>query len=555
MKKFAILFLCYFVAIGRLFAWGEGHIVHCNLVLDYLPKEISAFLKKDSAMPPQKWVKFPDGMAKHSAQEKVLNALGKDEVAFIENCASSQYFWHHDNAKCMAYILLAKAIRENDSKKASFYFGVLMHSIADMSALNHGPLLHYLTFFKYNPTAFPDIDLDLRVYNDLPELRNATTKKLAIFKPEVLPNDISQNIAQLYMQSAFDSAFLSKIENKIAVYQAGKKYSDSYIETFSQLIDYQVRQGVNITCSAWALGKSNTPLNPKDFLSADMKKVVLPKSAQIQSKRILMKLAKQRKLSDDSVFSGLCDDSKLPAIAFIVEKSGVMDRSAIGLKTKFLAAISARHLKKTGKNIRLIDIVDLKNTDLSPKNFPVLVISDLTGERFKKYIEPYVQQGGKILIMGGQTANFAGLQNLCKTRPNHETPVSTKWGVVNKAEIKKMSLHFKNAFAPLVKNEVPFERNPNVIGWYKPISNIEILPSENVVAFVDLKYGDAQQSYCVSAGFKNSKGEIYAIWLPQYLLMPTLFSNDTLQMQDWSKPTLDSFSAPIFEKCIDILQN
>ena len=132
----------------------------------------------------------------------------------------------------------------------------------------------------------------------------------------------------------------------------------------------------------------------------------LPSDIKIKSKRILIDFSKQRKLSDDSVFEGLCDETKTPAIAFIVEKSGIMDRSAIGLKTKFLASISARYLKNSGKNIKLIDIADLKNFDLSPTKYPILVISDLTGMRFKKYIEKYVDDGGKIIIMGGKTADF-----------------------------------------------------------------------------------------------------------------------------------------------------
>jgi hypothetical protein len=78
------------------------------------------------------------------------------------------------------------------------------------------------------------------------------------------------------------------------------------------------------------------------------------------------------------------------------------------------------------------------------------------------------------------------------------------------------------------------------------------VPSEKVISLIDLKYGDDQKTYTVSAGFKNDKDEIFAIWLPQYVLMPTLFSDD-IDTQDWSKPVLDSFSAPIFEKCINIL--
>ena len=553
MKKFTVFTLSFLFYLTDLFAWGNGHIGHADLVLNYLPNDIANFLKSETSLPPQKWAKFPDGMKKHSVQPNVVNAIGIADASFIDTFARSQFFWHHDDAKCMAFILLAKAFRENNPKSASFYFGVLMHSISDMSAFNHAPILHYLTFFKYNPQAFPNVNLDIDAYNELPEIRKRTKEILADFIPDTSLKDFEQTIAQLYMQSAFDSAYLSKIENKIAIQEKGKKYSNAYIETFSRLIDYQVRLCVNITCSAWALAKSDTELNPKNFLFADLKKVELPKNIKIKTKRIFMKFSKQRKLSDDSVFEGICDETKTPAIAFIVEKSGIMDRSAIGLKTKFLASISARYLKKIGKNIQLIDIANIKNFDLSPEKFPVLVISDLTGVRFKKYIEKYVNDGGKIIIMGGQSTNFSGLQQHCKTRPNNETPVSTAWGVVNIDVIKKMSLTFKNAFASLEKNEIPFKRNPNVVGWYKPISNIEILPSEKVIPLVDLKYGDDKKTYTVSAGFKNDKGEIFAIWLPQYLLMPTLFSDD-IGTQDWSKPILDSFSAPIFEKCLNLLQ-
>ena len=553
MKKIIVFTLSFLFYITDLFAWGNGHLVHGDLVLKYLPNDIASFLKSETSLPPQKWIKFPDELKKkHSVQQNVVDAIGIDDASLIDTFSRHQYFWHDDEAKYMAFVLLAKAFRENNPKSASFYFGVLMHSVSDMSAFNHGPILHYLTYFKYNPKAFPNVILDMEVYNELPEMRNRTKELLADFTPDTSLKDFEQTIAQLYVQSAFDAAYLSKIENKMAIKEKGKKYSSVYIETFSRLTDYQVRLCVNITCAAWAFAKSDIELNPRKFLSADLKKMELPQSIKIKSEQILMNFNKQRKLSDDSVFEGLCDETETPAIAFIVEKSGVMDRSAIGLNIKFLASISARHLKKIGKNIRLIDIANIRNFDLSPKKFPILVISDSTGKYFKKYIEKYINDGGKIIIMGGRSAKFSDLQSYCKTRPNNETPVSTAWGVANVEEIKKMSLAFKNAFAPLAKNEIPFKRNPNVIGWYKPISNIEIVPSEKVISLIDLKYGDDQKTYTVSAGFKNDKDEIFAIWLPQYVLMPTLFSDD-IDTQDWSKPVLDSFSAPIFEKCINIL--
>ena len=254
MRTIYTFFLLFLFGTAKLLAWGEGHIVHIDLVLDYLPTEISTFLKSETVLPAQKWGKFPDGMKKHIVQKDVVNTIGKAEAEFIDSFARSQYFWHHDNAKCMAFLLLAKAFRENNPKSASFYLGVLMHSIADMSALNHGPLLQYLTFYQYNPKAFPNVNLDINVYKESPEIRKRTKEILSDFIPDRSQKNFSDVIARLYTQSAFDSAYLSKIENKIAIeglkkiLEQGKVIASICASPAVVLASHGLIQGRKATC-------------------------------------------------------------------------------------------------------------------------------------------------------------------------------------------------------------------------------------------------------------------------------------------------------------------
>ena len=55
MKKIIVFTLSFLFYITDLFAWGNGHLVHGDLVLKYLPNDIASFLKSETSLPPQKW--------------------------------------------------------------------------------------------------------------------------------------------------------------------------------------------------------------------------------------------------------------------------------------------------------------------------------------------------------------------------------------------------------------------------------------------------------------------------------------------------------------------
>jgi len=79
-----------------------------------------------------------------------------------------------------------------------------------------------------------------------------------------------------------------------------------------------------------------------------------------------------------------------------------------------------------------------------------------------------------------------------------------------------------------------------------PFSDVSIRPGNGIVSLFDLDNGT--ERFCVAAS--NGK----AVWLPQYLLMPFLFSEDRA-MRDWAHPELDSFGADVLKTALLSLEN
>lgn len=541
-----------FVSATTAFGWGKGHETHAKLVFENLPKEIADFFGNDGGKSLAKWSKFPDGHKKHAQNTEVVKALGIDEAQALDGIFKSQFFWHSSEGKCAAFAMLAKAFREKRKEAAEFYAGCLLHSVADSSAFNHGPLVHVLTYFNYNKDAFPKVDLDLYVYNSSQAIRDEIGAMLKDFKPAPLEGGFDNIFGQILFSEWEDAAFLAGIESKLLEpAKDGEKYSRGYIECMSATAARQTRSGANLVCSAWNLAADNGPIpQGKPFIGKETKDRAAKQISQFVA---------SKKLSDDSVYDGLFDDTPngKKSIVFVAECSSLMGGAKLGFSNRFLAAIAARSLKNAGKPVKLADLKEIEKKYPSADECPVLVLPVSAHIPNRKGFLEYMDSGGKVLILGGTNAAIPGLEKNFSRRDNSETPVSTKYGKANEEQIKLMSVVFAPPFAESVGlKHAPFKCNPNTpAGWGKPVSNLEILISDKVVPLANLEYGPEAKSYCICAALKGDDGKIRALWLPQYMLMPMLFTDKSERMKDWSRPELDSFSRRVFFGCVELLEN
>ena len=558
MKKL-LLILAMALPAADLLAWGAGHDVQVAQTFRRLPPQIRENISDQNQKAMLRWAHYPDGHKKPSSNAEVVKALGESEAKWLDGFIPVQYAFHSTNGKCAAFMMLAKSFREKRYDAATFYMGALMHSIADPSAFNHGPLTHMLTYFRYNNAAFPKCNLDLIVYDNSPEIRKRTEELLEGFKPDMSERKLDDVLAELQIQSWKAAAFMSSIESGLYVPPAaGQNYSKEYVETMAQTANRQIREGVNLVCAAWAIANSGQKIDIGNSEFTKPAKAKVPRPIAERGEKAIAEFVKAKKLSDDSIYAGIADGAgPLPAIGVVAEPSMEMGIAKLGFSSRFLATLCARTLKAEGKSFRLVSLFDIEKGVPNPKDIPILIIPTRAAFPNAKELNKYVESGGKLLIIGGTNAKIANLGGYFAKRPNNETPVSPVYGTANTEEIKDMKIEFDGSLAEVSKKKVaPFAANPNTpAGWGKPVANLEIkILDDKVVPLAWLQYGKHQTKYCVCAAFKNSGGEIFAIWLPQYLIMPMLFTPEKERMPDWSNPQLDSFAKPIFAECVKLLE-
>ena len=347
---------------------------------------------------------------------------------------------------------------------------------------------------------------------------------------------------------------MSQAEASIGKINPDGTASKESFDAITKIVATQVKEGVNIIYSAWLIAKSNQPL---DSSKLDIAWDEKPHTKRPNYARFLMRryqYIKDRDARDDNVYDGLWDNKKYPAIAFIAESAYEMAEGMHGFGARFATAIIARGLKNFGENVQLFSFPDFEKKIPDVKKYPILVVHSKAGvsARIRKNVEKYVENGGKVIYIGGAVSKEKIVAMNSKKRADEETPVSTKWAKQNQDIIGQMKIEFAPVFAKVKAGKFGFKDNPNQIGWNKPIANEEIILDDTTepLAYLHLPNGE---KYCVSA-VKLEGGKPRHIYLPAYLFLPFMFSDEN-EMADWSKATTDSFGTSLIAESVKLLMN
>ena len=360
------------------------------------------------------------------------------------------------------------------------------------------------------------------------------------------------------------NAYMTARENLLALANPDGSASDAALGAMADIAAYQTRIGINAICAAWRLAASGEKLNlkPSDFDAkafAALTKEEKSRSLRPEYQRRRAAKQEMRDPRKDAVYAGLFEQSTggKKAVGLICEATYAMNQTFLGFGSKFIIATLGRTLLKNGKKIEVIPLFDLKRSVPSPDRVPVIVICTNGGAPgfAVNALKKYVAGGGKVISIGGSSdMNLTGLAPFFERKQNAEIPVSSVYGKANQDVIEKMRVRPAGPLAGLFdRKSFAFKDNPNTsAGWNKPFSNVAIRTEDSsVIPLFELDNG--KESFCIAAMKQDAQGRITGAWLPQYLLMPFLFSDD-VTMPDWSKPELDSFgsrlAAAVLEKLI-----
>ena len=553
MKKAMVVFLTLTAAFS-LFGWGSGHEDHAGLVLQYLPQEIVSTWSDAAKKKFQShWSHYPDSHKKIAPE--ILNLIGPDAARFLnESRLKTCYSFHNDSGKGAAFFLLVRAFRGKQYDAAAFFAGVLMHGIADANAFNHAPLIHHLTYTRYRHIRYPRVDLDLSMMRGNKVLAGMIKKRLAGFRPDAGKGNLRETVICLMLEEIDSNAFMCARENLLVLANPDGSTSDAALGAMADIAAYQTRSGVNVICAAWRLagGGEKLDLSPSDFdpkAFAALSKTEKMSSIRPEYERRRNEKLERRDPRTDAVYAGLFDQTgggKTGTVGLVCEATYAMNQSFLGFGSKFLIGSLGRTLLKNGKNVEVIPLYRLKSIVPSPERIPVIVICSNGGAPgfAVNALKTYVARGGKVIVIGGRSEmNLTGLAPFFERKQNGEIPVSSVYGRANQEVIGTMTVCPVGPMAGLFgRKSFAFKENPNTpAGWNKPFSNVVIRRGDaSVIPLFDLN--NASGRFCIAAMKRDASGRMTGAWIPQYLLMPFLFSDDS-SMPDWSKPELDSFGS------------
>lgn len=537
LSFFLTLLCAAFFSTEKAFAWGYGHDVVATLLRDYLPDEIKPFFSDEDLKLFIKYCHYPD--LPNKTLEQTGDIVGDEDEAILKEFGYSHSDWlHRHTGRAASYVLLRKAFRDKNPRNAAFYLSVLSHSIADQGAMNHTPILQFITYSR-----FEGIDYGVKNHLDLstdPTLRQKIDQRLEKYEPKLLADSFVESVYSLVLD-CYDQAELSADVEKAVGFGTKEEHENA----MAQLAAFQVKTLLDMSLTAWKFANSEEVFT-KDMLG----EIFVREEAR----------KREGRLETQTVYSGLFDQTLNPenpraTIGLVLEPYGSFHYWALSYVGKLLTASCGRTLRDHGYAVKAISFWKMEVEPLpNPSEMPVLLIfsgHSIISPKIVDAINQYVERGGKLLFVAGYDhKNLTGMKKFLQLCENEEVPVSKKWAIQNEDVWPKMSVSFapkmtrlSTHYADGKPKAFSFMRNPNFDGFCKPYCGYRIQEDDSLQPLAWLT--NEKETFCVAAMNSN------AVLIPEYLMLPFLFSEDkTLR---WDELRLDSFAEKVLFDTIELL--
>ncbi|MDO4575822.1 MAG: hypothetical protein Q4D98_11475 [Planctomycetia bacterium] len=529
-KKIFLFCLCLgFPTWG--WAWGTGHDDVARLLGEFLPTKIKEFLTEENFGLLEKYCHYPDNPNK--TLEVTGEIVGEEDEAILRKWGYTGSDWlHRHRGRAVTYALLRKAFRERNAKNAAFYLSVLSHSVSDQGAINHTPILQFTTYSKFDGVSYGRKNsCELRLTE---ALGRKIRPQFQAYSPRLLAETFSESVFALVLDCYTQAEIAAEVETDIAF---GTPLQAE--EGMAKIACVQLKSLLDAAYSAW------------QFASAE-EEITEEMLAEIGRREETRR--RQGKPQTQAVYRGLFDASRNPqnpktTVGLVCEPFGSFHVTSLSYVGKMLVAATGRTLRDHGYAIHPVSLWEMERTELpDPKEMPVLVIfagSCSISNEIADTIRRYTESGGKLFYVAGKDPkNLVGMADGLTPRADGEVPVSTKWGIQNEDVYAAMKITFSPKLARLGTKEYTFRRNPNFDGFCKPICRYQIREAANIEPLAWLNNGS--ETFCVSA--RNAKG----VWVPEYLLLPFLFSDATTLL--WNDLRLDSFGETVLLAMLEELE-
>jgi hypothetical protein len=552
--------VCLGAALGlalRAFGWGAGHDVVARAVAARLPAPWAARLTGAALARFCADNHYPDSRVDFKADARVT----PDEVAYLagKKMTNSGQF-HTDEGRGEAFILLARALKENRPESALLWLAALSHSTADMVACNHDPIVHLATYGWNDPRwAFrlPNgkalAGLDLGWVETLPEAKAVWEASLAKIRAADSGKGAEDAVLEV-MLAGLDGVgtcapYGVPIVRDAAAWASEKNPAsrDSLAASFSALGGWAVERLLRDFLAAERLARSG---DVPDVTDAVMKRYAAA----------FAELSANRRFEDDSLTKGLVAPGRpdAPALGVVAEPTWRMNDGMFGFNDRVLAAQAVTALRKKGWNAALVDVRALMAGGVSAAKMPVLLVfAQKTGayytlkpQALTDSLVKYRRAGGKIVWTGGALPDRAlcDFPQALACRADVGKGYTYSWTrlPVDTNAYATLALTIGGGAARKLQRDPSFSA-----GWHIPsnITFFEAGAAESLLPLATLL--DGGRPMLVGAAWPKGAPEV--AYLPVYAVFPYLWTRETPPLVPFEL-ALDSAGLEALEAAFAALQ-
>lgn len=530
------IFIFLVLLCVNCFGWGGGHEFITEILIDKLPEEIKLNISQEIKEKMIKiWSHYPD-----SFEPFTEGVISDTSFQILKKYGiSKRYDLHSSKGKAVNFILIVESLKGKRYNEACLWISSICHTISDEGALNHGPLIHYITY-GFTPMR---IKMGKGIGLDIIEISKTGGKEMILkllenYEPKIISETPEEAIINILMKEVISNSFMTQRERKImrsfkieATQQEIEEAKNAMVEIGAN----NVKDTLEIIYTAYFYSKNGIEVKFNEDLIKEFEK---------RKREYLEK----RKIEDDSIYEGvLIKEKKYPAIGVIIEPSQTMHHGIFPFGSKYVLSAIMWYLKQENISYEPIDIREIinKKISISPEKIPVLILysGNLLPLELKNLLKEYLEKGGVLFLIGGMTklTPYKEILGECydyfKEMSEDIIPVSPKYGYENLEIVKKLKFYFLNDLKETFgESDYKIVRNPNTpAGWQKPVCIAYIEENKNFTPLIKISNGEKE---CFVSGILSlEKGKI--IFIPSYFLSPFIFSEeDTLK--DPSTPYLDT---------------
>ncbi len=524
---FAAAVVC---AASTLCAWDVEHDEVALLSGESLPGEIRSFFTFDDFATLMGNCHFPDMQEWeprrwHDLDDMPASVDAADRAA-LKAAGFDGYWLHTESGKAAVLTLLSRAFATGAHSKAAFYLSLLTHAVSDESALNHPTLGNYHRYTRFKGVQYPSRKVE------------ESAKNVFGFRSDGIVVHKARRIIRARRpfhgsDASFDEALVRFAVDAIrqGAYSAAKEGTIMFApreeaeDALAGLVAMQVDAIVDMAETAWRFRRADLPMPAAD----------LPARQAAAIRRFVRTLDPFK----EAVWAGLADSRLDPpspkgVVGVVCEPYGSRDETHMTYPGKVIAAAAARSLRDAGYALRALSFWRVDEGAMpSPAEMPALLLAkgaERLPEGFAKALRGYLAAGGKMIFAAGADPDgVAGFGGALVKRADEEVPASSGWHRAGAGDWRKMSAVFGGATHPQ-------RRDANVDGYCKARCLLSVDPSAaGVEPIAEFLCGDLRFTAAAKRG--------NVVWMPQYLLMPFLFTDETTA--DWAAQRLDAFGTRV----------